>query len=90
MAELGEVRDRAQRWLDVTSGMTPESKLADRVIQLEVAQRLGAQVILDFMAETIPQEKRKPRSPWTWPLVALGIIMVLAVGGTVLALVTTS
>lgn len=84
-----EVRDRAQRWLDVTNGMTPEPKLADRVIQLEVIQRLGAQVISDFMAETIPQEKRKSSSPWIWPLVAFGAIMVLAVGGTILALVTS-
>ncbi|MFD5224063.1 protein kinase [Microbacterium sp. NPDC058342] len=37
------------------------------------------------VAEEEPQEKKK-RSPWTWPLVALIALLVLALGGTLLSL----
>ena len=33
-------------------------------------------------------EEKKKRSPWTWPLIALIVILVLAVGGTIWALVS--
>lgn len=36
-----------------------------------------------------PQKRervRHPRSPWTWPLVALAILLFLVIGGTVVAL----
>lgn len=32
------------------------------------------------------EEKKKKRSPWTWPLIALIALLVLAIGGTVIAM----
>ncbi|WP_406248086.1 serine/threonine-protein kinase [Microbacterium sp. M] len=34
------------------------------------------------------EEKKKKRSPWTWPLIALIVILLLAVGGTIWALLS--
>jgi len=35
-----------------------------------------------------PTEPKKARSPWTWPLVALIVLLLLVLGGTVFALLT--
>ncbi|GAA3663300.1 serine/threonine-protein kinase [Microbacterium marinilacus] len=33
-----------------------------------------------------PKDKKKKRSPWTWPLVALVVLLLVVLGGTVVAL----
>ncbi|MGO1629348.1 MAG: protein kinase domain-containing protein [Microbacterium sp.] len=41
-------------------------------------------------AEDEAEEPKKKRSPWTWPLIALIALLVIAVGGTIWALVSNS
>ncbi|PZU44891.1 MAG: serine/threonine protein kinase [Microbacterium sp.] len=39
-------------------------------------------------AAALPADEKKKRSPWTWPLVALIVLLLLVLGGTVFALLT--
>ena len=38
--------------------------------------------------DAVDETKKKKRSPWTWPLIALIVILLLAVGGTIWALLS--
>ena len=38
--------------------------------------------------EPVAEEEKKKRSPWTWPLIALIVLLVLILGGTIWALVS--
>src|SRR5690606_21324142 len=46
--------------------------------------------LLDGAAQPPVEEKKRKRSPWTWPLIALIALLVIVLGGTVFALLTSN
>ncbi len=49
---------------------------------------LPSTALIDGAAEPPVEEKKRKRSPWTWPLIALIALLVIVLGGTVFALLT--
>ncbi|RZI80152.1 MAG: serine/threonine protein kinase, partial [Microbacterium sp.] len=49
---------------------------------------LPSTALIDGAAEPPAEEKKRKRSPWTWPLIALIALLVIVLGGTVFALLT--
>ena len=62
----------------VTQLLTPGGEDTTRILPT------AAPVAADADAEPVAQKKK--RSPWTWPLVALIVLLVLVLGGTLFAL----
>ncbi|MBA8817098.1 serine/threonine-protein kinase [Microbacterium halimionae] len=82
---------------DVAAAASAVPAVADGVLETDAATQLlasagatGAATQLmpsaDMEAETGEPAKKKKRSPWTWPLVALVVLLLIVLGGTVFAL----
>jgi serine/threonine protein kinase/cytoskeletal protein RodZ len=53
----------------------------------EATRLLPATTIVDQSADQpVEEEKKRKRSPWTWPLIALIVLLLLVLAGTVFAL----
>lgn len=52
----------------------------------EEAQAFKAGFTAGYHANATNKAHRRQRSPWTWPLVALVTLLVVVMGGTVLAI----
>ncbi|GAA2077695.1 serine/threonine protein kinase [Microbacterium hatanonis] len=51
---------------------------------------MAAPAVVDVADDTLTDEPKKKRSPWTWPLVALIVLLVLVIGGTIFAMVVNN
>ncbi|GAA1655227.1 hypothetical protein GCM10009806_25060 [Microbacterium flavum] len=73
---------------EATRLLTPGGEDTTRILPTSSAAPAAAAAAAPLAGENEQAQKTKKRSAWTWPLIALIVLLLLVLGGTVFALLT--